>query len=55
MDVQEGTCDKRQQERTDSRFKLTNRNVSIALRHLGEKFRLQEEARLPLLAAAAAG
>jgi len=34
---------------------LTERNVSIALRHLGEKFRLQEEARLPLLAAAAAG
>jgi len=24
MDVQEGTCDKRQQERTDSRFKLTH-------------------------------
>jgi hypothetical protein len=31
------------------------RNVSIALRHLGEKFRLQEKARLPLPAVAAGG
>src|SRR5215813_4901016 len=31
------------------------RNVSITLRHLGEKFRLQEEARRPLPAAAAGG
>ena len=32
-----------------------NRNVSITLRHLSEKFRLQEETRRPLPAAAAAG
>jgi hypothetical protein len=31
------------------------RNVSITLRHLGEKFRLQEEARRPLPTAAAGG
>jgi hypothetical protein len=31
------------------------RNVSIALRHLGEKFRLQEETRRPLPTAAAGG
>src|SRR5262249_29531389 len=34
---------------------LRMRNVSITLRHLGEKFRLQEEARRPLPAAAAGG
>jgi len=34
---------------------LSGRNVSITLRHFGEKFRLQEEARRPLPVAAAAG
>jgi predicted NACHT family NTPase len=33
----------------------TERNVSITLRHLGEKFRLQVKARLPLPAVAAGG
>ena len=36
-------------------YALTSRNVSITLRHLGEKFRLQEEAQRPLPAAAAGG
>jgi hypothetical protein len=40
---------------TPSRLQLTLRNVSITLRHLGEKFRLQEEARRPFPAAAAGG
>src|SRR5262249_12252307 len=34
---------------------IAKRNVSITLRHLGEKFRLQEETRRPLPAAAAGG
>jgi transposase-like protein len=36
-------------------YHLEERNVSITLRHLGEKFRLQEKAQRPLPAAAAAG
>src|SRR5262249_42346590 len=40
---------------TENTGKRTPRNVSITLRHLGEKFRLQEEARRPLPAAAAGG
>jgi hypothetical protein len=35
--------------------RIASRNVSITLRHLGEKFRLQEETRRPLPAAAAGG
>jgi transposase-like protein len=35
------------------RQRLKQRNVSITLRHLVEKFRLQEEARRPLPAVAA--
>jgi hypothetical protein len=38
---------------TDKR--VAYRNVSITLRHLGEKFRLQEETLRPLPAAAAGG
>jgi hypothetical protein len=34
---------------------VKERNVSITLRHLGEKFRLQEEAQRPFPAAAAGG
>jgi hypothetical protein len=34
---------------------FAHRNVSITLRHLGEKFRLQEEARRPLPTAAVGG
>jgi hypothetical protein len=40
---------------TYEKLACSNRNVSITLRHLGEKFRLQEEARRPFPAAVAGG
>ena len=43
------------QQTFNRNHRLKHRNVSITLRHLGEKFRLQEEAPRPFPTAAAGG